>query len=234
MLVKGNQESAFAQLPTGETYVRMTASSLWENSPLLLLGGFVFILLCLPAIALFMLGLLVPAALVAVLTVAPACAALLVLEAQIVRDVQPNIGVMFRALPKFWLRSVGLGLLTLFPLLVGLFTLSMVSELSAPFVVWAGLAADAVGLVLLASLYLYAFPLLVLYDATLSTALSNALILASHHLSNTLGLLGLGYLFGLGIVHLNLGLILVLPTVWGIFIVNNCRMVMAKETGEAN
>ena len=115
MPVKGNQEPAFAQPPAGETYVRMTASSLWDNSPLLLLGGLVFTLLCLPAIVLFMLGLLVPAAFVAVLTVAPAWAALVALEAQVVRDVRTTIWVMLRALTRFWARSVGLGLLMLFP-----------------------------------------------------------------------------------------------------------------------
>jgi len=210
---KGSQEPAFAQPPTGETYVRMTASSLWDNSPLLLLGGLVFILLCLPAIVLFMLGLLVPATVVSVLTVAPTWAALSALEAQIAREVRTTILAMLRALPKFWLRSVGLGVLALFPVLVGIFTLAMDPE---------------------PALYLYAFPLLVLYDAPLGTALSNGLILASHHLRNTLGLLGMGALFGIGIVRLNLGLILVLPAIWGMFIVNNCRMVMAEEVEEAN
>lgn len=226
----GNQGSAFAPPPTGETYMRMTAYSLWENSPLLLLGSLVFTLLCLPAIALFMLGLLVPAALVAVLTVAPGWAALLAMEARISRDACPSIGVMIRALPRFWARSVGLGLMMLFPVCVGLFTLPLASESPVPFVVQVGLAGDAVGLAFLMALYLYAFPLLVLYDARLGTALSNALILASRHLNNTLGLLGMGVLFGLGIVRLNVGLLLVLPAVWGMFVVNNCRMVLTEET----
>lgn len=225
----GDQEPSFAQPPTGETYVRMTAVSLWDNSPLLLLGSIVFTLLCVPAITLFMLGLLFPALVAAVLAVAPAWAALLALEAQIARDARPHIGVMLRALPTYWLRSVGLALLALFPVLVGLLTISMAPEPPLPFVVQLGLAGDAVGLVLLAALYLYAFPLLALYDAPLGTALSNALILASHHLSNTLGLLGMGVLFGIGVVRLNLGLLLVLPTVWGMFVVNNCRIVMAEE-----
>jgi len=230
--VKSNQESAFEQPPTGDTYVRMTALSLWDNSPLLLLGGLVFTLLCLPVIILLMLDLLVPAAMASVLTVAPAWTALLALEAQIVQDVQPNIGVMFKALPKFCLRSVGLSLLMLFPVLVGLFTLSMIPKPPTPFIVQVGLAGDLVGLVLLTALYSYAFPLLVLCDAPLGTTLSNGLILTSHHLRNTIGLLGMGVLFGIGIARLNLGLILVLPAIWGLFIVNNCRMVMAEETVE--
>lgn len=224
-----SREPAFGQPPTGETYVRMTASSLWDHSPLLLLASFVFTLFCLPAIALFMMGLLLPALMVAVLMVPPAWAALLALEAQIARDVKTSLTVMLRALPRYWARSVGLGLLMLFPVLVGLFTISMVSQTVVPFVVQVGLAADVVGLVLLTALYLYAFPLLVLYDAPLGTALSNALVLVSRHLSNTLGLLGMGVLFGMGIVRLNAGLLLVLPAVWGMFVVSNCRMVMAEE-----
>jgi len=229
--VEGNLESAFAESPTGETYVQMTASSLWENSPLLVLGGLVFTILSLAAIVLFMMGLLVPAALAAVLMVGPAWTALLQLEAQIACDVKANIGVMLRAVPRFWSRSVALGALALFPVLVGLFTISMTPESRLSLVFRVGLAADVVGLVLVMALYLYAFPLLVLYDAPLGTVLSNALILCSHHLSNTLGLLGMGVLFGLGVVRLNSGLLLVLPAVWGMFIVNNCRMVMADERG---
>ena len=152
MPVKGDQESAFEQPPTGETYVRMTAVSLWENSPLLLLGSLVFTLLCIPAIVLFMMGLLLPALLVAVLTVPPACAALLALEAQIAREVKTSLTVMLRALPRFWARSVGLGILMLFPVLMGLFTISMVSQTPVPFVVQVGLAADVVGVVLLVAL----------------------------------------------------------------------------------
>ena len=79
---------------------------------------------------------------------------------------------------------------------------------------------------------MYAFPLLVLYDAPLGTALSNTLVLVSRHLSNTLGLLGMGALFGIGIVRLNAGLLLVLPAVWGMLVVNNCRMVMAEQVKE--
>jgi uncharacterized membrane protein YesL len=176
---------------------------------------------------------LLPALVAAVLTVGPAWAALLALEDQIARDAQSHIGVMLRALPKFWLRSVGLGLLALFPVLMGLVTVPLAADPPVPLAVQVGLAADLVGLVLLTALYLHAFPLLVAYDAPLGVALSNSLILASRHLSNTLGLLGMGVLFGIAIIRLNLGLLLVLPCVWGMFIVNNCRMVMAQEAEDS-
>ena len=99
-----------------------------------------------------MMSLLLPALLVAVLMVSPACAALLALEAQIARGVKTSLTVMLRALPKYWARSVALGLLVLFPVLVGLFTISIVPQTPVPFVVQVGLAADVVGVVLLVAL----------------------------------------------------------------------------------
>ncbi len=95
--------------------------------------------------------------------------------------------------------------------------------------VWLGLAADALGLLLLFTLYLYAFPLLVLYDLGIGSALYNSLILASRYLMNTLGLLSLGGLFLLAVLYLSSGLMFILPAIWGMFIINNCRLVIALE-----
>lgn len=211
------------------TYVRMTLVSLWENLPLVLLAGAVFSLLCAPASLLFLLGLFIPALIVGALTIAPACAALLAQEGDIVRDAKTNIGTMFRALPRFWARSAGLGLLICFPLLVALLTLSMLSLPQVPFVVWLGLGADALGLLVLATLYLYAFPLLVLYDMSVGMALRNALILTGRYIWNTLGLLGMGILFALTCAYVSPVLLFILPPVWGLFVVNNCRMVVEEE-----
>jgi uncharacterized membrane protein YesL len=215
--------------PGRHTYVRMTLVSLWENLPLVLLSGAVFTLLCVPASLLFLLGPFAPALIVGALTVAPACAALLAQENEIVHDVKANIGTMFKALPRFWARGVGLGLLGCFPLSVALLTLPMLSLPRIPLVVWLGLGADVLGLLILAALYLYAFPLLVLHDVSVGTALRNALILASRHIWNTLGLLGMGILFALASVYVSPVLLFVLPAIWGLFIVNNCRMVVEEE-----
>jgi uncharacterized membrane protein YesL len=211
------------------TYVRMTLVSLWENLPLVLLVGAVFSLLCAPASLLFLLGLFVPALIVGALTIAPACAALLAQEGDIARDAKTNIGAMLKALPRFWARSAGLGLLICFPLLVALFTLPMLSLPQVPLVVWLGLGADALGLLILVALYLYAFPLLVLHDMSVGTALRNALILTSRYVWNTLGLLGMGILFALASAYVSPALLFILPTVWGLFIINNCRMVVEEE-----
>jgi uncharacterized membrane protein YesL len=215
--------------PGRYTYVRMTLISLWENLPLVLFVGLVFALLCVPAFLLFLVGLFIPALIVGALTIVPACAALLAQENEIVRDVKASIGTMFRALPRFWTRGVTLGLLGGFPLFVALLTLPMLSLPHAPLVVWLGLGADVLGLFILVALYLYAFPLLVLYDMSVGTALRNALILASRYIWNTLGLLGMGILFALASVYVSPALLFVLPAIWGLFIINNCRMVVEEE-----
>jgi uncharacterized membrane protein YesL len=211
------------------TYVWLTAVRLWDHSFLVLLAAAVFSVLCAPAFLLFLSGSFIPALAVGAVTLAPAWVALLAQEADIVCNASPHIGVMLRALPHYWARSVGLGLLTAFPLLAALLILPGLAQPEVPVVVWLGLAADALGLLLLASLFLYAFPLLVLHDVDLITALRNALILASRHISNTLGLLGMGVLFAMATRYLSSGLLFFLPAIWGMFIVNNCRLVVSQE-----
>jgi len=214
------------------TYVRLTAISWWENLPLVLLAGALFSLLCAPVFALLWLGLLAPAMIVGALTVAPAWAALLAQEAEIVRDVKTNIGVMFRALPRYWLRSAGVGLLMVFPLLAALLTLPGLGRPEVPIVVWAGLAADAFGLLLMVCISLYAFPLFVLHDVTLGNAMRNAFILAGRYIVNTLGILSMGVLFGFATAYASIALVFFWPAFWGMFIVNNCRLVVQEELGE--
>jgi uncharacterized membrane protein YesL len=216
------------------TYVWLTAARLWDHSFLLLLAAAAFSVLCAPAFLLFLSGAFIPALAVGAVTLAPAWVALLAQEADIVRGVKTHIGVMLRALPRYWARSVGLGLLTAFPLLAALLILPGLAQPEVPVVVWLGLAADALGLLILACLYLYAFPLLVLHDVDLITALRNALILASRHISNTLGLLGMGVLFAMATRYLSSGLLFFLPAIWGMFIVNNCRLVVSQELSETD
>ena len=214
------------------TYVRLTVKCLWDNLPLVLLAGVIFSLLCAPAVLLLILGLYAPAIVIGALTIAPAWAALLAQESEIARGVKTNIRVMMTALPRFWARSTGLGFLLWLQAIIGLLTLAMLSHPELPPVVWLGLAADMLGLLLLVVLYLYAFPLLVQHDAGIWMALRNAFVLASRHLNNTLGLLGMGILFVLAILYLSSGLLLFLPAVWGMFIVNNCRLVVGEEMGK--
>jgi uncharacterized membrane protein YesL len=221
--------------PDEHTYVRFTAAQMWSHLPLLLLGAAAFSLLCAPAAVLLYWNLIAAAILAAALIVAPAWAALLALEAEIVREGQTKIGVLFRALPRYWARAALLGAGLCVPLSVGALTLPLLAGPQAPLIVapaWVallGLAADGFVLFFLTMLSLYAFPLLVLYDADLRTVLRNAFILSARYLSNTLGLLGMGVLFYFAVVYLASGLLFFLPAVWGVFLVNNCRMVVDQE-----
>lgn len=215
-----------------QTYARLTLRRLWESLPLALLAGLLFSLFSLPAMLLLMLNLPAPAIIMGALTIGPAWAALLAQEAEILADTKTNIGVMARALWRYGSRSARLGLLAAIPLLAALWTLPNLAQDEVPGLIWLGLAADALGLLLLVTLYLYAFPLLVLYDLDLTTALRNALILASRYVMNSFGLLSLGGLFGLGALYLNSGLLFILPAVWGMFIVNNCRLVVSLEQAD--
>jgi uncharacterized membrane protein YesL len=211
------------------TYVRLTVKCLWDNLPLVLLAGVIFSLLCAPAVLLFILGLFAPAIIMGVLTIAAAWAALLAQENAIACDLKTDIRTMVIALPRFWARSTGLGFLLWLQVLIALLSLPMLSRPEVPLVVWLGLGADMLGLLLLILLYTYAFPLLVQHDVGVGTALRNAFILASRHINNTLGLLGMGILFALATLYLSSGLLLFLPAVWGMFIVNNCRLVVGEE-----
>jgi uncharacterized membrane protein YesL len=124
---------------------------------------------------------------------------------------------------------VALGLFTVVPVLGALLALPGIGAERVHWTVWLALAANGAALALLAMLYIYAFPLLALHDIGAGAALRNALVLASRHLWNTLGLLSMGVLFLMAVLFLNSGLAFFLPTVWGAFLVNNCRMVVTEE-----
>ncbi len=215
-----------------QTYVRLTLTRLWDDLPLVLLSALIFNLLCVPAILLSFSGLLISALIISVVTAVPGWTALLAQEAEIAQGVRTNIGKMLRALPHYWFRSVRLGLLAIFPPLAALFTLPWLALPKVPTVVWLGLAADGLGTLLLIAMFLYAFPLLVLHDMGVRAALRNAWILASRRILNTVGLLSLGIVFAFATVYLSSGLLLFLPAVWGMFIVNNCRLVVGEEMGQ--
>lgn len=217
-----------------QTYVRLTISRLWDGLPQLLLGSALFSLGCLPAFSLFILNLPLLAILVGALTIAPAWAALLAYEANLLADKATSLSLIIHAWQRYGVRSLKLGLLAAFPLLAGWLTLPHLAAPEVPLVIWLGLAGDALGLLLLVTLFLYTFPLLVLYDLDISPALQHSLALASRYLGHTLGLLSLGGLFLLGVLYLNSGLWFILPAVWGMFMVNNCRLVIQLEEEQSD
>ena len=211
------------------TYVEVTAVGLWDNLPLILLAGLLFGVICAPAVALYYMQLHAAALAVGVLTIPAGWAALLALEGEAISGRKTTIVVMFRALIRLWRRSVVLGMLVVVPIVSGVWVGGMLAMPEVPPGAWLGLVTDIIGLIVLLPLYLYVFPQVALYDLGVGTALSNALILASNHISNTLGLLGMSFLFGFAVEYVSSGFLFVLPAIWGVFVVNNCRMLVEEE-----
>jgi uncharacterized membrane protein YesL len=95
--------------------------------------------------------------------------------------------------------------------------------------VWLVLTVTIFCLFLAVALSLYSFPLLVLHDLSAGLSVRNGYLLAVRHVGDTAGLLSMGVLFGLAVANISLGLLLFLPAVWGLFIVNYCRMAVSEE-----
>ncbi len=216
---------------TGSTYVVQVAQTLWENLPQVLWGALLFNLICIPASYLFTAGSFIPSFLVASITIGPAWAALLAFEMRLIEGRVPGQFSFFKDFRLYWRRSTLLSLLSVFPLLALLTMLpALRTEPVAP-IVWIGLAADLLGCAVMAALSLYTLPYLVQQrEIGVRACLRDALILASRYPMNCLGLLAIGILFGFCVVYISLGLLLILPTVFGLFIAANCLLVLDKES----
>lgn len=208
-----------------DTYVSFVCRQLWAELPRVLGSGLLFSLCCAPAFILFALGLLAPTLLVSVVTIAPAWAALLAVQRNIVSD-GALAGMSFgRAFRHYWRRSTLLGLLAAFPLLAALTTLPLLQQPVVPMIAWIGLGADLLGMALVAALLLYAFPLLVHEDAGVRPCLHQGWLLAALHPWHTVGLIGLGILLAFAVGYLSLGLLFLLPAVYGMFVMGNALLV---------
>ena len=207
-----------------QTYVKLTAIALWDNLPTVLLAGAIFGLATVPLFLCLMLSWWLPAFLTGVLLTAPAWTALLKFSAQILQNYHVPLTSLFYFGRTHWSESTRLGVVAFMPFFLARWVSFMDGPLAANllifiFVVWLWLG----------TMLLYAFPLLALHNLDAYTALYNSLILSSRHISNTLGLIGMGVLILLGIFYLNSGLLFILPVLWGLFIVNNCRLVSNQE-----
>lgn len=98
---------------------------------------------------------------------------------------------------------------------------------------WFGIAGNLLALAVAATLALYAFPNLVQRELGTVAWIRDALILSSRYPAHALGLLAMGVLFSMGIAYVSLGLVLLLPTVYGLFIVGNSLAVVAAEFARA-
>jgi uncharacterized membrane protein YesL len=209
-----------------DSYVRFVCRHLWEELPRVLGNGFLFSLCCAPAFILFSLGFLAPTLLVSVITIAPAWAALLAVQLNLVSDGALSAVSFGYAFRHYWRRSTLLGLLAAFPALAALITLPLLQQPPVPLVVWLGLGADLLGMALLAALLLYAFPFMVYRDVDVKTSLRNGWLLAALHPGHTLGLLGLAILLAFCVGYFSLGLLFLLPAFYGMVVVGTALLVL--------
>ncbi|MEZ4729678.1 MAG: hypothetical protein R3E79_21315 [Caldilineaceae bacterium] len=215
-----------------DTYVLWVCRQIWEELPRILGSGFLFSLCCVPAFVLFALGYLAPTVLVSVVTVAPGWAALLAVQRNIVSDGALPAVSFGRAFSQYWRRSTQLGAMAAFPLLAALITLPALQQPPIPLVVWLGLGADLLGMAMLAALLLYAFPLMVYTDAGAKTGLRKGWLLAALYPWHTLGLLGLGILLAFSVGYVSIGLLFLLPALYGMFVMGNALLVLHRGEQE--
>ncbi len=218
------QQAPVQQL-TPDTYVKFVLRTLWENLPQVIGGGVLFSLCCVPAFLLFGLGFLAPTILLAVVTIAPAWCALLAFAHHLIEDEQADFALFRRTLLRQWRGSCLLGMTLAFPLLITLTTLPLLQVEPVPVIVWLGLSADLFMLALVTAVLFYAFPLLLTQPTALPTLLRRSLMLAAVHPFNTVGLLAMGLLFAFLIAYVSLGLLLLLPAIYALFIVANYQLV---------
>ena len=211
---------------TRDTFVLYVGRQLWSELPRVLGSSLLFSLCCAPAFVLFALGLLAPTVLVGVVTIAPGWTALLAVQRNIISNGVLPASSFGAAFCYYWRRSTQLGMLAAFPLLAALATLPALQQQPVPLVVWIGLGADLLGMALLAALLLYAFPLLVHFDYGVKASLRDGWLWAARFPTHTLGLLGLGILGAFAVTYLSLGLLFLLPALYGLFVVGNSLLVL--------
>ena len=216
------------------TYVKETALALWFGLPRVLLAGFLFTLASLPALMLGLAaGFVIPGILLGAVTLGPAWLAMgAVIARTILREPDPSVLDFFRDFGHFFLRGILQGGLFALPLVAAAESAPLLGLNPVPTVAWVGLCADLAGLFFLTALYLYACPQIVLYDVGLRLAMRNGLLLATRHLSNTLGLIALAILLGFLASRVSLLLLVVFPAFWLVFVINNCRLVLRLESGQ--
>ncbi len=215
---------------TPTTYLVQVGQTFWENLPQLLWGALLFSLVCIPASFLFTLGLFIPTLLVASITIGPAWTALLAFETRLLQGRVPRQFSLFDDFRQSWRRSTLLSLLTIFPLLALMTTMPVLQTPPIAPIVWIGLGADLLGCAVMATLSFYAFPSLVQHPHKgVRASIRDALILASRHPGNSLGLLAIGILFSFCVAYISPALLLLLPTVYALFIAANHLLVLRKE-----
>ncbi len=216
-----------------QSYLGQTLAALWDNLPQLVVAA-AFLSLCAgPAFALAAVEWPAPAAAAGVLLAVPAWMAVQHFEGELLQGKATPLRLLLSGWRSFWLRSVRLGVLALFlPALTWLLAtrLAADSSLAVPVATGGVLASLLVGGILV----LYTCPLLALYDTDLPAALRNSLLLPARHINHTLGLVAMAVLGALATLYLSLGLLFVLPVLYGMFVANNCRLAVQLEQARQN
>ncbi len=218
------------------TYVKETALALWFGLPRVLLAGFLFTLVSLPALLVGLAaGFVIPGILLGALTLGPGWLAMAAVIARtILREPDPSVLDFLRDFGHFFWRGILLGGLAALPLVAAAGSAPLLGLNPVPTVAWVGLCADLAGLFFLTALYLYTCPQIVLYDVGMRLAMRNSLVLATRHLSNTLGLIAMAILLGFLASKVSLLLLVVFPAFWLVFVINNCRLVLRLESGQTD
>jgi uncharacterized membrane protein YesL len=200
--------------------------------PRVLWAGFLFTLVCLPALFVTLeMGLIIPGILLGAITLGPGWLAMCtVIAKNLLREPDPPLFDFFSAFGHFFSRGAMLGGLVAIPLFAASVTVPLLAQNQIPTNIgWVGLGADMAGLFFLVALYLYVSPQIVLYDLGMKLALRNGLVLSTRHLANTLGLLAMAGLLGFLAYKVSLFLLVILPAFWLVFVINNCRLVLRLE-----
>lgn len=208
------------------TYFPATAVCLWENLPQVLLGAIFFSVACAPCFALFVLGFPWVALLAGLVIAAPAWASLLHYEGYLAQGRVRSITVLLSCFRRFWLDSVRLSAIAVAILAPALWWVAIGGSAMGNAALLPGIAVVILGLLIFATVLLYAFPILVLYDVALTVALRNSVILSARHMANTLGLVALAVLMTFALYYVHTGLLFFLPAVYGLFVVNNCLVII--------
>lgn len=214
------------------TFVIHTVGALWENLPVILLGGLAFSLVCVPAFLLFVAGWVVPALFCVALLVAPAWSALMRMQATLLAGKVTGVAEMGHAFLHHWRPSFRLGVIGIIPCYLLYRLLPLVVAPQSGWGLWVIFAVTLFITAFIFALYLYAFPLVVLTDLPWSAIVGHSALLASRHAGNTIGLLSMGVLFALATIYLSLGLLFILPTIYALFVVNHCRMVAGEDDNQ--
>lgn len=214
---------------TSSNFVQVTAQQTWSNLPLVVASGLLFAVVAAPAAVLGYLGFVPLMTAALAMLVSPAWSSLLHLLMAVVEGRSISLLRVPQVFVRLWRRSARLGVLLVVPIIVAWLMLPAFAGEHVPTMLWIGLGADLLAMALVWSIGLYAYPMLATHDLSLFDAIRNSMILASRHAMNTVGMVSMAVLCLVVAGVIGSVVFLFLPAVYGMFVVNNYRLVMADE-----